>query len=173
MHLQVLSAKHGPLCFGLSVLRFKLMIGPRGRFRLGRRGGLIRLWLENIGPIKVEEGDKAQVHGLWQVYVYIKNHYLENDSYHFGTGSHSTNKIVVVVCKQNRCYFGNCLISCGHTIISLTWESPYLERGFITLRPSAHLCVFHLTIISSDNGLLPGRRQAIIWTNAGILLIRT
>ena len=28
-----------------------------------------------------------------------------------------------------------------------------------------------LTIIGSDNGLSPGRRQAIIWTNAGILLI--
>ena len=25
--------------------------------------------------------------------------------------------------------------------------------------------------IGSDNGLLPGRRQAIIWTSAGILLI--
>ena len=29
----------------------------------------------------------------------------------------------------------------------------------------------NLTIIDSDNGLSPGRRQAIIWTNAGILLI--
>ena len=28
-----------------------------------------------------------------------------------------------------------------------------------------------LTIIDSDNGLSPDRRQAIIWTNAGILLI--
>ena len=28
-----------------------------------------------------------------------------------------------------------------------------------------------LIIIGSDNGLSPGRRQAIIWTNAGILLI--
>ena len=28
-----------------------------------------------------------------------------------------------------------------------------------------------LTIIGSDNGLSPERRQAIIWTNAGILLI--
>ena len=28
-------------------------------------------------------------------------------------------------------------------------------------------------IIGSDNGLSPGRRQAIIWTNAGILLIET
>ena len=34
-----------------------------------------------------------------------------------------------------------------------------------------HLCVSHLTIIGSDNGLSPGRRQAIIWINDGILLI--
>ena len=36
----------------------------------------------------------------------------------------------------------------------------------------AHICVCKLTIIGSDNGLSPGRRQAIIWTNAEILLIR-
>ena len=36
-----------------------------------------------------------------------------------------------------------------------------------------HICVSKLTIIGSDNGLLPDRRQAIIWTNAGILVIRT
>ena len=35
-----------------------------------------------------------------------------------------------------------------------------------------HICVSKLTTIVSDNGLSPGRRQAIIWTNAGILLIR-
>ena len=35
-----------------------------------------------------------------------------------------------------------------------------------------HICVSKLTTIGSDNGLSPGRRQAIIWTNAGILLIR-
>ena len=35
-----------------------------------------------------------------------------------------------------------------------------------------HICVSKLTIIGSDHGLSPGRRQAIIWTNAGILLIR-
>ena len=34
-----------------------------------------------------------------------------------------------------------------------------------------HICVNKLTIIDSDNGLSPDRRQAIIWTNAGILLI--
>ena len=34
-----------------------------------------------------------------------------------------------------------------------------------------HICVGNLTIIGSHNGLSPGRRQAIIWTNAGVLLI--
>ena len=34
-----------------------------------------------------------------------------------------------------------------------------------------HICVGKLTISGSDNGLSPGRHQAIIWTNAGILLI--
>ena len=34
-----------------------------------------------------------------------------------------------------------------------------------------HKCVGKLTSIGSDNGLSPGRRQAIIWTNAGILFI--
>ena len=33
------------------------------------------------------------------------------------------------------------------------------------------ICVSKFTIIGSDNGLTPGRHQAIIWTNAGILLI--
>ena len=33
-----------------------------------------------------------------------------------------------------------------------------------------HICAGNLTIIGSDNGLSPGRCQAIIWTNAGILL---
>ena len=36
-----------------------------------------------------------------------------------------------------------------------------------------HICVNKLTIIGSDNGLSPGQRQAIIWTNAGILLIQS
>ena len=34
-----------------------------------------------------------------------------------------------------------------------------------------HIRVGKQTSIGSDNGLAPGRRQAIIWTNAGILLI--
>ena len=36
-----------------------------------------------------------------------------------------------------------------------------------------HICVGNQTIIGSDNGLAPCRHQAIIWTNDGILLIRS
>ena len=31
-----------------------------------------------------------------------------------------------------------------------------------------HICVGNLTTIGSENGLSPGRRQAITWTNVGI-----
>ena len=45
---------------------------------------------------------------------------------------------------------------------------PFLTHwGMVT-----HICISKHTNIGSDNGLSPGRRQAIIWTNAGILLIR-
>ena len=47
------------------------------------------------------------------------------------------------------------------------WEQVMLTHwGRVT-----HICVSELTIIGSDNGLSPERRQAIIWTSAGILLI--
>ena len=34
-----------------------------------------------------------------------------------------------------------------------------------------HTCIGYLTIIGSDNGLSHNRRQAITWTNGGVLLI--
>ena len=34
-----------------------------------------------------------------------------------------------------------------------------------------HICISKFSILVSDNGLSPGRGQAIIWTNAGLLLI--
>ena len=34
-----------------------------------------------------------------------------------------------------------------------------------------HICISKLTITGSDNGLSPGQCHAIIWNNAGILLI--
>ena len=47
------------------------------------------------------------------------------------------------------------------------WEGNILTHwGWMT-----NICLSSLTIIVSDNDLLPGRRQAIIWTSARILLI--
>ena len=49
-----------------------------------------------------------------------------------------------------------------------------VDLGFLLLTHwgrVTHICIVKLTIIGSDNGLSPGRRQANIWTNDGILLI--
>ena len=61
------------------------------------------------------------------------------------------------------------MVHCGIWVwcIMELWNPVYLTHwGRVT-----HICVSNLTIIGSDNGLSPDRRQAIIWTNAGILLI--
>ena len=54
----------------------------------------------------------------------------------------------------------------------VTRRSQPCVKGFLThWGRVTHICVGKLTIIGSDDGLSPKRRQAIIWTNAGILLI--
>ena len=45
----------------------------------------------------------------------------------------------------------------------------YVVIGSTNLARVTHICVCNLTIIGPDNGLSPGRRQAIIWTSAGLL----
>ena len=63
------------------------------------------------------------------------------------------------------------------------WSNMFTSSSYLRIIPRyiarltlwgrvTHICVGKLTIIGSDNGLSPGRRQAIIWTNARILLIR-
>ena len=53
----------------------------------------------------------------------------------------------------------------GKNIIDLVpAREPLTHWGWVT-----HICVSKLTIIGSDNGLVPGWCQVIIWTNAGIL----
>ena len=58
--------------------------------------------------------------------------------------------------KNNACHIG---------YFSPTSVCALTPSGRVT-----HMYVGNLTIIGSDNGLSPGRRQAIIWINAGILL---
>ena len=54
----------------------------------------------------------------------------------------------------------------------MSWRTLLVPLGVLThWRRVTHICVGNLTIIGSDNGFSPGRRQAITWTNVGILLI--
>ena len=59
-------------------------------------------------------------------------------------------------------------------MLSAKWWSFCLDLNVLThWGRVTHICVSKLAIIGSDNGLSPDRRQAIIWTNDGILLIGT
>ena len=55
--------------------------------------------------------------------------------------------------------------SSGYDYLDI-WNAILTHWGRVT-----HICVGTNTNFGSDNGLAPTRRQAIIWTNAGILLI--
>ena len=66
-------------------------------------------------------------------------------------------------------YFNQEILNTNLAISSLyeiLRQDPLTHWGRMT-----RICVSKLNIIGSDNGLAPGRRQAIIWTNTGILLI--
>ena len=93
-------------------------------------------------------------------------------------------KIVYVNHLETNCKFLNARcyrilqlrILTGYTRrhISCAYQSCYRQQ-FSVCRLThwgrvTHICVSKLAIIASDNGVSPGRRQAIICTNAGILL---
>ena len=59
--------------------------------------------------------------------------------------------------------------------VSIWWRHHVLSWrliGIIVGGWATYICVSKLAFIGSDNGLSPGRHQAIIWTNVGISLIR-
>ena len=67
-----------------------------------------------------------------------------------------------ITCTPRTCRHSgleNISMTCVYSFVSLTNSGR-----------STHICINRLTIIGSDNGLSPGRRQAIIWNNDGILL---
>ena len=66
-----------------------------------------------------------------------------------------------------------CLFALAQTLLMLKQTQKICSSYMLThWGRVTHVCVGKLTIIGSDNGLSPERHQAIIWTNAGILLIR-
>ena len=57
---------------------------------------------------------------------------------------------------------------------ALLWFQNIMFSALFPLTHSGratHICISKLTIIGSHNGLSPGWRQAIMWTNAGLLSI--
>ena len=79
-------------------------------------------------------------------------------------------------------HLNQCCIVMNKTTWNNTQEEFYKKKKFSWNLSSAdtilthwgramHICVTKLTIIASDNGLSPGRPQAIIWNNDGILSI--
>ena len=71
------------------------------------------------------------------------------------------------ICSPQMAIFGT--VICFHLIF-------YVFSCLVTITVThwgrvTHICVGNLNIIGPDNGFSPGRRQAIIWTNDGILLI--
>ena len=68
--------------------------------------------------------------------------------------------------RIRRSYGEYCLIHVGYR------QSLVTIAGLTHWSRMTHICVGKLSIIGSDNDLSPGWRQSIIWTNAGIFLIR-
>ena len=73
----------------------------------------------------------------------------------------------VIACKGEGCQFA---------IVANDWKcctytSSKINRRVKGFNSLTHLCLGKLTNISSDNGLSPGRRQAFLWTNTGLLAI--
>ena len=130
-------------------------------------------WLANINASR--ETSASYIWGLWcqkQVFkACISNCIPQN------TGdaiTHRCLRYLLLVRKSSYVYKSLGYFSSHNPQIRISHEVcchdiyPLTHWGRVT-----HICVSKLTTIGSDNGLSPGRCQAIIWTNDGILLIRT
>ena len=73
---------------------------------------------------------------------------------HWGVGSWACGAVTFTVCKKQTCIDQKKAIT-----------NTLTHWGRMT-----HICVRDITIIGSNNGLSPERRQAIIWTKAVLLL---
>ena len=83
--------------------------------------------------------------------------------------------IVCLLCSMRNCLLQNHSYVFCHGI-EHTFCKPALKYigGLAELTHwcrVTHIYITKLVTIGADNGLSPGRRQAIIWTNAGLLLI--
>ena len=93
-------------------------------------------------------------------------------TYEFSHNTYNTNSIIKTYVMT--CNLHNYALSLKTRISATTILTNCASRNFQSLTHWGrvmHICVSKLTIIGSDNGLAPGRRQTIFWTNDGILFI--
>ena len=84
---------------------------------------------------------------------------------------YSTYRNAIIFQWHENVLIGNCTIYLSNPFRqygTYRWDKVSTHLGRVT-----HICVGKLSIIGSENGLSPSRRQAIIWTNAGLLSIGT
>ena len=105
----------------------------------------------NVTVLLDDEDEYKQLSGVslvhWMTIAWLKYYMTFSIPYHVGPNGF-----------DKKLYFWQ--VFCNVLYVLLT------HWGRVT-----QICVSILTIIGSDNGLSPGRRQAIKWTNAGILSI--
>ena len=108
-----------------------------------------------------QDGNSCQFARIWNAFPIVVS-----SKFHWSLFSSTVNSKSVLVQVMAFCQTGQyrvqwCIhISPGPTELKLSHWGEVM-----------HICVSKLTTIGSDNGLSPGRCQAVIWTIAGILLI--
>ena len=104
-------------------------------------------------------------------YTTEQNLYLKYNQFHWKLSTHNlqnrardsqNHAALFYNARFATTHLGNSLADCGFVMY---------QRELTHWGRMLHIYVSKLTIIGSDDGLSPGRHQAIIWTNAGILLI--
>ena len=125
-------------------------------------------WKKLLKSFLMEYEDLILLHRQYHVDALLVRDQL-TISYHFGSG----NGLVPSADKpSSEPVFGR--YRCHNTVSIVHNELILIQKMFLThWGRVTHICVGKSTIIGSDNGSSPGRRQAIIWTNAVILLIET
>ena len=161
IHVKMSSAKWRPSCFGLNVLRCCLCPILWGWF-----------WRTSLCTIQATKNVFTIFGGLLKIRVNFKllHRWHMDICMSFFCGLHTI--MLEIDFKQNESIMENFYILWRQKILvaqRTTWVDFQVART-IYGSPQA-TCYFTHCIIGSDNGLSPGRHQAIIWTSAGILLI--
>ena len=126
-----------------------------------------------VALLTINEGDATKYTSIFGLVGYVQMGYIVGCRYNavWCIMIWILNKINRVM-AVSRC---NTLIhihEINSWLLVISCCSQWLTTLLTHLGRPTHICVGILTIIGSDNGLSPGRRQAIIWTYDGILFIR-